>query len=68
MVAQPKGNNHGVMNGGLVQRLAELNLIRDPATVGTKTLVITRPTRHNDVPGKFLYSIFCLFRLIFKFI
>ncbi|XP_050734173.1 protein lin-10-like isoform X2 [Eriocheir sinensis] len=32
-----------VMNGGLVQRLAELNLIRDPATVGTKTLVITRP-------------------------
>ncbi|KAK8735105.1 hypothetical protein OTU49_005495 [Cherax quadricarinatus] len=38
------------MNGGLVQRLAQLNLIRDPATVGTKTLVITRPRQHPVHP------------------
>lgn len=30
------------MSGILVQRLAELNLIRDPASAGTKTLVISR--------------------------
>ena len=46
MVAQEKPSNHGGMSGSLVQRLAELNLIRDPATVGTKTLVITRPNQH----------------------
>ncbi|XP_042205475.1 amyloid-beta A4 precursor protein-binding family A member 2-like isoform X3 [Homarus americanus] len=42
------------MNGGLVQRLAELNLIRDPATVGTKTLVITRPRQHPVHQGESL--------------
>ena len=41
-----------VMNGGLVQRLAELNLIRDPATVGTKTLVITRPRQQPVQQGR----------------
>ena len=30
------------MSGLLVQRLADLNLIRDPASAGTKTLVISR--------------------------
>jgi len=39
------------MSGVLVQRLAELNLIRDPASAGTKTLVISRhrkATRRNN--------------------
>ncbi|XP_047738661.1 uncharacterized protein LOC108674539 isoform X3 [Hyalella azteca] len=35
------------MSGILVQRLAELNLIKDPASAGTKTLVISRHRKTN---------------------